>query len=163
MSDFSAVRTGLVRGEFSLLTTDGISALASILRVALGGVLLVSSFWKLYQPYEFLTVIYDYDLVGAYLGLFMAILLPWFELALGLALMMNIMERGALLLGSMLLGVFTTVQAISLWRGLNITCGCFGSQGEPIGYRGLTFGVLAFTASLFLVLRSHCQPHIDAN
>lgn len=129
-----------------------------VCRVALGAVLIYSALQKLYQPYDFLSSVYAYEMTGSTLGMIIAALLPPMELAIGACLLAGICPLGGSL-GALLLGiVFIYAQISVLGRGLNIDCGCFGSSGEnPISYATLTKAIifccvsaLLYTLALFL-------------
>lgn len=111
---------------------QALSALYLLTRVLIGLVLVVSSGPKLQQPYDFLSIIYGYELVGPRLGLVAAMLLPWFELVAGFCLVAGILETAALIMSSMLFALFTLAMASALHRGLAIACGCFDVRGETL-------------------------------
>jgi uncharacterized membrane protein YphA (DoxX/SURF4 family) len=128
-----------------------------LLRLILGGLLISSALPKLQQPYDFLAAVYDYELVGPRIGLFVATLLPWLELVLGIALLAGLCSRGAWALSVMLLSVFTVARVSVLSRGMSIPCGCFGKErGEPIQVSDAVITglmLLAATVGLFCSLR----------
>ncbi len=118
-------------------------------RLGLGSIFLWSSLPKLRQPYDLLSNVYGYELVGPNLGMLTAMALPWLELFLGVCLLGGIFLSGALLTSIALAAVFTFVQASALVRGIDIECGCFMSAGEDIvGPATITRTVLMFFASL---------------
>jgi putative oxidoreductase len=107
-------------------------------RLALGCLFLASSLPKLRQPYDFLGSVYSYELIGPKLGVFVAIILPWLELFVGVSLIGGIFVGGALLVSIAMSAMFTFVLASALWRGLDISCGCFSPSGVSIiGYSTL--------------------------
>jgi len=120
-----------------------------IVRLALGCTLVLSGLPKIRQPYDFLSSVYDYELVGPRLGELAAMTLPWFELFLGICLLGELFVAGALL-GCALLGlVFTVAQASALYRGLDISCGCFQASGpERVSYVTLARAAVFFAAGL---------------
>ena len=59
--------------------------------------------------------------------------LPWLEILAGSLLILKWFERGALLLISILLLVFTIALASATFRGLGIDCGCFGKAFAATG------------------------------
>ena len=123
-------------------------ALVLCLRFGLGLMFLWSSLPKLQQPYDFLSTVYGYELVGPKLGLAAAVMLPWLEFLLGMCLITGLFLDGALLLTALLAVVFTFVQASAIARGLDITCGCFSSLGgEPIGSASLARAALVLLAA----------------
>jgi hypothetical protein len=53
-----------------------VRALSVVIRFGLGFMLLWSSLPKIRQPYDFLGSVYGYELVGAKLGIFVAMTIP---------------------------------------------------------------------------------------
>lgn len=86
------------------------------------------------RPYDFLNAVYDYQLVGADMGEMIARVLPWLEIVIGIALLLSVLERGALALSILLLITFLVAKLSVLSRGLLIPCGCGTRVVDPIGY-----------------------------
>ncbi|MGB7581290.1 MAG: MauE/DoxX family redox-associated membrane protein [Sedimentisphaerales bacterium] len=103
-----------------------------LVRIAIGSIFIASSIPKLRQPYDFLASVYSYKLVGFQFGLAVAVVLPWVELFVGICLVGGILVTGALLASIGLFTMFGFVLASALWRGLNISCGCFNSSDTNI-------------------------------
>jgi uncharacterized membrane protein YphA (DoxX/SURF4 family) len=115
-------------GTLKSLQLRVVPVLTIVLRLGLGIILLYSGLMKARHPYQFLSNVYDYELVGPELGKVIAIGLPSLEVLIGGCLLSGVSVAGALA-GSMLLGaIFTFATASSLYRGLNIACGCFGAS-----------------------------------
>src|SRR5438128_319167 len=96
--------------------------LTPLARVGLGILFIWAALQKLQQPYDFLSTVYSYDLVGPRLGLSIAFVLPWLELVLGISLVTAVLQRGALLLSTLLLAVFTCARFSAASRDLLIPC-----------------------------------------
>jgi len=130
--------------------------LSDLLQRGLGALLLYSGLCKLQQPYDFLSAVYDYALVGPWLGLFIAGILPWLELVVGIALVTGIARLGALLLSSGMMCVFTFAKLSLLWRARGIGCSCFGATqtGE------ITIVDVCATALLLLLAISALSLHL---
>jgi len=94
-------------------------------QIALGIFFVVAALPKLVDPPSFAHMIYNYRLVpGAFVNVF-ALVMPWFELLAGLALILGIWTRtSAALVGALLL-VFIAAISLNLARGNAIDCGCF--------------------------------------
>lgn len=103
-----------------------------IVRVGLGCLFLWSSLPKIRQPYDFLSSIYNYELVGPKLGMLTAMTLPWLELLVGICLVGGIFVGGALLSSVGMAAMFTFVLASALYHGLEISCDCFSSSDPGI-------------------------------
>jgi uncharacterized membrane protein YphA (DoxX/SURF4 family) len=114
------------------------SGFVLIVRLVLGCMFLYSSLPKIRQPYDFLSSVYNYELVGPKLGMLVAMVLPWAELLVGICLIGGIFVSGALLVSIAMGATFSFAIASALYRGLNISCGCFSaSSAEQIGYATL--------------------------
>lgn len=107
-------------------------------------VLLASALLHLANPYEFLGAVYAYRLGPADLGTAAAALLPFAQLTAALQLWLPRSRSAGWLLASLLFILYSVAQASALWRGLDISCGCFGAH-----YSGRVGGAsLALVASL---------------
>lgn len=95
----------------------------------LGLTFVYASFYKILSPAEFAKIVYGYDLFPAVLINLIAIILPFFELIAGLALIFGIFPRSAAIIINSLLLTFIVVLSINLIRGHEFHCGCF-SAGE---------------------------------
>ena len=60
-----------------------------------------------------------------------AIVLPWLQLLSGIALISARFVKGSSLWIFVMLLAFQIAVASALFRGLNISCGCFKSGGDP--------------------------------
>ena len=95
-------------------------------RVILGGLFLIAGLTKAYDPAGFATEIQNYHLVPWVGGVLLALFLPWVEIFAAGALFLKRFQRGALLLISAMLIVYSAALISAMARGLNIDCGCFG-------------------------------------
>jgi uncharacterized membrane protein YphA (DoxX/SURF4 family) len=109
-----------------------IDSVMIIARLAIGVIFIASSIPKLMQPYDFLAGVYSYELVGAKLGVMVAIMLPWLELFVGICLVGGIFVRGAILASMGMCAMFSLALVSALWRGLEISCGCFSSADQNV-------------------------------
>lgn len=104
-------------------------------------VFLYAAYLKLRQPWLVFAISIDaYGLLPEWAVLTLARVLPWLELALGVALTVAaVVRRGARLTATAataLLGGFFAAMVFSYIRGKAIDCGCFG-LGDPLGVRTL--------------------------
>jgi len=109
-----------------------IDSVMIIARLAIGAIFIASSIPKLMQPYDFLAGVYSYELVGAKLGVMVAIILPWLELFVGICLVGGVFVRGAVLASMGMCVMFSLALVSALWRGLEISCGCFSSANQDV-------------------------------
>ena len=132
-------------------------------RVLLGGAFLYAAYTKLRQdPLLFAMAIDAYKLIPENAAVAAAHVLPWVELALGIALITGVLLRVTATFATALMAVFFTDMAHayqpSLKEGQQISCGCFG-LGEPIsGWTLARDGALlavslALTVAAFWVAR----------
>ena len=137
---------------------------ALIVRLCLGCMFLYISLQKIRQPYDFLSNVYNYELVGPKLGLLVAMVIPWAELFVGICLIGGIFVSGALLVSIAMGAMFSFAAASALYRGLNISCGFFSaSSTEQIGYttliRTLLIMFLSMAAYISVVIpRAQYEP-----
>ncbi len=94
-------------------------------QLALGVIFIVAAVPKIVDPPSFAHMIYNYRLVPAQLINILALAMPWVELLAGLALILGVWRRAALLLIGAMLVVFIVAVGINLARGNAIDCGCF--------------------------------------
>jgi len=148
--------------RFSLPSRNGlISGFVLVIRMCLGAMFIASSLPKIRLPFEFLSSVYSYELVGPKMGVLVAMALPWLELFVGICLVGGVLVGGALL-ASIGMGVlFTFILASALYRQLDISCGCFNNAvASKISYliliRAIIITVLsiaAFCGTLLLAPR----------
>ncbi len=94
-------------------------------QIALGLLFVVAALPKLADPPSFAHMIYNYRILpGSLVNLF-ALVLPWFELLAGIALLLGLWTRTSAGLIGLLLLVFIAAISLNLLRGNAIDCGCF--------------------------------------
>lgn len=126
-----------------------------LLRVGFAGLLLVAAWPKLADPTAFSRAVDAYRLLpplGVYLT---ALLLPWLEWVVALALIgLPRLRLGAWAVAILLFAVFTAALASAALRGLDIQCGCFGGNSlvrwPDVAVRAVLLGVAAVGAALEL-------------
>jgi uncharacterized membrane protein YphA (DoxX/SURF4 family) len=103
--------------------------LATVGRIALGGVLLVAGASKMPDPAAAVRAVRAYELLPEPLVAPVAFGLPVLEVVIGLALIAGVFVRAAAVAAAALLVVFIAGVAAAWGRGLQIDCGCFGGGG----------------------------------
>jgi uncharacterized membrane protein YphA (DoxX/SURF4 family) len=103
--------------------------LVLVLRIALGIIFILAALPKLQDPAGFAKSISHYHLVPVGLERALALVLPPLELLVGLGLILGVLDAGASLLGLAMLVVFTGAIGFAVSRGLDISCGCFDTDG----------------------------------
>ncbi len=142
----------------------------TILRLALGSLLIWAALSKLVDPHETYGSILGYGLpLGATLGKAMAICLPWFELICGMLLVANSWPLAATWWTVILFACFVLATGQAWARGQDITCGCFdlslvgiqsessiGKLLESVAFAALR-NVLLLIGAIYLLRREHTQ------
>ena len=121
-------------------------------RLALGSVLLYAGVVKVPNPAAFADAIANFELLPPLFNWIAALTLPWVEIVTGLLLICGLWLRGSALVSVLMFLGFSGAVLSALARGLNIECGCFGTDaGARVGVHalcieaaGLTAGVLVF-------------------
>ena len=128
------------------------AAFALVLRLGLGGLLIVAGVLKLRAPVAFATEIANYQLFPA-VAPYVAAVLPVLELVVGGALVVapRAWRRAAALGALGMLATFTVAVASAYFRRINIDCGCFGTGGGPITGLTLVRNVVLMTAAATIV------------
>jgi len=110
-------------------------------RVALGVIFIYAAYTKLYfnggwhfGDYQFFfgMVINSYNILPLAAVNWAALILPWFELLLGILLIAGVGLRWTGMIASALLLMFIGAMTRAYMNGLEIMCGCFGNN-EKLG------------------------------
>jgi uncharacterized membrane protein YphA (DoxX/SURF4 family) len=99
-------------------------------RIFIGGMFVYTGVIHIMDPSGFAKAITNYQLLPFWSINLFAIILPWAELFAGLAIIANRFEKGGSMITTIMLAIFTIALAISLYRGLSISCGCFSTDPE---------------------------------
>jgi len=132
---------------------------ALLLRIALGAVFIYAAYTKLFQftegrlhllPWQLFAMAIDsYQLLPSWAVEFLAKTLPWFELLIGVLLLVGRWKRFATTVTSALLVVFLTLIVRAYLKGQEISCGCFGTN-EAISWKTLLRDGSMLAGSLFV-------------
>lgn len=110
-----------------------LTALFWTLRVGIGVLFAYTGVVKIIDPTTFAAEIHNYQILAA-LAPFGAATLPAIELVLGVTLIAGTrpwVRAAALATGALML-IFTMAVIAVLTRGINISCGCFGTGSGPV-------------------------------
>lgn len=131
------------------------------MRWYLGFLFVEACLHKIAHPGSFALDIATYDILPLALINISAITLPWAELAAGIMLLVGHRARAAGWMISGMMVVFLAALSVALARGMDMSCGCFASQGavdeDPISrltvvrdlvWLGLALFVVAFDRGL---------------
>lgn len=139
-----------------------------LVRLGLGGVLVVAASLKIADPQQAALAVQAYQILPVSVAEMVGYGLPLIELGLGVLLILGLGTRLSAIGAGALMTAFVIGVASAWGRGLSIDCGCFGgggqvAQGEanyvPVLLRDAFFVVLAgwlviYPASLWALDRS---------
>lgn len=127
------------------------SVISTVVRVALAAVFIISGAIKASDPTQTWVAVQAYQLLPRSAITVVAGILPWFELALGVLLLVGLGVRICAVIGGVLLVGFIAAVAQAWARGLSIDCGCFGGGGD-VAPSETSYGTELLRDTGFLVL-----------
>jgi putative oxidoreductase len=138
---------GLIQTIYSIYANPYTSV---VFRWAVGLIFVYASMDKLLHPSAFAVAIYNYKILPGSLINLVAITLPWVELVCGILLIIGLSPRAAAFILSILLLIFFSALSISLYRGIDISCGCFSvsTTADKIGISNMVKDLLVLAMSL---------------
>lgn len=152
-------RTGFREGSLQMWLSFGA-------RLVLGGVMLAAGGLKISDPNQAISAVTAYQILPSDLATLVGYGLPFFEIMLGLLLVLGLAVRATAATTGVLLVAFIA-GVISAWaRGLSIDCGCFGGGGQTddpkyleeilrdIGFLALAGWLVVYPASRLALDRS---------
>ena len=141
--------------------------LAIFFRLILSFIFFYAAFEKIIDPQEFAIAIYNYQLLPDFAVNLTAVTLPWLEVFVALCFLVGVYVRGAALISSLLFFTFVTALSINLFRGLDISCGCFGKSSKSINWSYLIRDFSLLLISLFILFYNrgwrHFFPHSNSS
>jgi len=126
-----------------------IEASRQVLIGTLASVLLASGFLHLGSPYSFVGSVHAYGLTSQDVSVFIAFVLPMFQVVVAAGLFFRGSQIAAAILSTLLFSCFCAAQSIALVSGKEIGCGCFGKFS-------VTISPATVSTSLMLALLSLC-------
>jgi hypothetical protein len=96
-------------------------------RIVVGAVFIWAGGLKIASPLDFARDIENYRFFPRDLVFIIAIVLPWVEVVGGIFLIAGFFKRSSALLLALLLAGFMGLVGLALLRGIDTSCGCFGS------------------------------------
>ncbi|MGC8490956.1 MAG: MauE/DoxX family redox-associated membrane protein [Syntrophobacteraceae bacterium] len=138
--------------------------LSFALRLVLGFFFIYASLGKIAHPDQFAEAIANYRLTPYVLLNLTAVLLPWVEFITGLFLIIGFKSHTSVIVIGVLLVMFEVMILINIYRGAPISCGCFDSGGEPIGWEKVLEDalLLAFAVQIYYFDRLEILKHFKS-
>ena len=121
-------------------------------RIILGVIFIYASYDKISHPKAFAEVVYNYQILPNKLINLTAIFLPWFEIMIGVFLIVGFWMLGTVIWCNTLLVAYTGALGFNLARGLDVNCGCFSTtKGRSISIETILWDAafLALSGYLF--------------
>ncbi len=109
--------------------------LSFALRICVGYFFIYASSSKIPYPVQFAESVANYRLIPYMFLNLGALILPWIEGVTGLFLIVGFKSRASIIVIGLLLIMFDVMVLINMYWGAPITCGCYDTVGEPIGWR----------------------------
>ncbi len=122
-------------------------------RIALGVVFIYSGYVKVQATLQFAVALTGYKLIPDRFIFPIATWFPWFEIALGLLILIGWKIRWSSVAASALMLFFIVLLSVTLARGIETNCGCFGF-GDRITWKTIARDGSLLIPALFLVVES---------
>ena len=134
--------------------------LSFALRVCLGYFFIYASLSKIPYPAQFAEATASYRLIPFMFLNVGAVILPWIEFVTGLFLIIGFKSRASVIVIALLLVIFEAMILINIYRGAPITCGCYDTVGEPIGWKKVLENAIML---IFCVQVYYCDKPVPLN
>ena len=123
-------------------------------RILLGSIFIYTGLIHLTDVEGFARAVTAYDILPLWTVNIFTIILTWTEILAGLSIVTGVFLRVGSLVTTLLLASFTLAISISLYRGLDISCGCFSTspEGAKISWMDLVRDLALLASSCFLFL-----------
>ena len=121
-------------------------------------IFIYSGIEKISDQKNFLMAIENYKVFPVFIQNIIVITFPWIEIVLGVLLMFGFYRREIALVFSALLFFFIILIFISVLRGLDIECGCFGTLSNvKVGYFKIYENFILLLFSMHLLFFSESK------
>ena len=127
----------------------------AVVRVVVAGIFLVAGVMKIWDfaharsaTPDFTIAVQHYELLSPDLSMLLAVYLPWLEVITALTLFVRRLALGATAAMLGMSVMFLAAISSAWWRGLDISCGCFGRDEISTDFRTLILRDLALLAAV---------------
>jgi uncharacterized membrane protein YphA (DoxX/SURF4 family) len=129
-------------------------------RVALGGIFLAAALPKMWRPDQFADAVNNYRVLPYFLVNAAALGLPWVEFLFGTFLVVGFRVRAASLAATIMMTVFLAAIVSAAARGIDITCGCFGTGAgdAPISWHEIVRDASFLVLCLWVLFKPLPRP-----
>ena len=111
-----------------------VNCIVLLVRLVLVAAFLLAAIPKIEDPVAFAVSVESYRILTGQAVLWVALVLPWLELVIGLGLLVPKIRRASSLLIILLLFIFIGLHASAWIRGLDISCGCYATKSVSSNY-----------------------------
>ncbi len=127
-----------------------------LFRLILGGVFVWAGIIKITNPLGFAQDIANYLIFPQSISFFLALFLPWIEVICGVFIITGLFLRSSSFFLSCILAGFLILIIVTLIRGIDVECGCFGSLSRQVDYKLLLTdcAFLFFSLNIFFYRKS---------
>ena len=138
-------------------------AVAIVVRLLLGGILIYTGLQKLDHPHEFARIISNYRILHPQLVNLPAIILPWLEVMVGALLLLGLLRPSSAVIACGLFALFTLALGLAMARGIASPCGCFSTaaNSERIGWGVLLRDCVLVLLSAYLIVHPSRFAELD--
>jgi putative oxidoreductase len=137
------------------LAWKGHALVALAARLYLAAIFLYACLHKIADPRAFALDVATYEILPLWAVNAVALWLPWVELAAALCLALGLRVRAGAWLVALMMAVFLVAIGAALARGLDLSCGCFASQGaaeDPISWRTMVRDIAWLVLALYVLV-----------
>ncbi len=130
--------------------------ITTIFRFILGIIFLYASYDKILDPGSFAIAVQNYKLIPMSLSNIVAIFLPWCEFYSAVLLIFGWWHKPAALLVSVMNITFIVALSLAYLRGLDIDCGCFGTDSS-VSIQRIVEDIILLSFSLHIYLKPNSK------
>lgn len=132
------------------------------MRIVLGGLFAFAASTKILAPAALADAIGKFEMVPDAVLMEAAVILIWFEMICGVFMLLGLWTRAATIVICGMLAVFLAGMIAAVVRGLDISCGCFGSFFETdVGWKSILRTIVLLSFSLLLLYYGSWKYSLD--